>query len=450
MDRLPSEILDRVPPNNQDAEKGVLGSMLLDERKCDDIASLLRPEDFYAIANGTLYGHIIALHNEHGKTDPTLLLNRLEAAGDLEKIGGSAYIADVLHSVPHAGNATYYAKIVREKATLRKVIAAGTEMVRDGYEANGNPTEILDRAESELSAIELNVADNEPVSIAEAAVEAIARIDRIIERGRSAGVPTGLIDYDRDHGGLFPGELTILAARPGVGKTSLALQIAEHNGQTEQLVYFASLEMSRSELSIRQACGYSGVSNRLVRTGRLEQSDQSKLSEAFSRQAKAMIDIDDRSALTVAAVRRAIRKRMKRGLSLVVIDYLQLVTPGDRKLPREQQVAGIVRQLKETAREHEIPILCLCQLNRQSSDEYEIPKLSQLRESGAIEQDADVVWFISKHKPSDTEYHNSILMVAKNRNGETGPLRLNWDGPRTRFSCPELPANAYDEFGEFT
>ena len=167
-----------------------------------------------------------------------------------------------------------------------------------------------------------------------------------------------------------------------------------------------------------------------------EHGESRRLSEALSRQSKASLEIHDRSALTVAAIRREIRKRKKRGLTLAIVDYLQLVTPEDRRLPREQQVARMVRQLKETAREYDVPILCLCQLNRQA-DGDETPRLSQLRESGAIEQDADVVLFLQSHEPKEGETHNAVLTVAKNRNGETGPLRLNWDGSRTRFSCPD-------------
>jgi len=223
------------------------------------------------------------------------------------------------------------------------------------------------------------------------------------------------------------------------------LQIAYHNADRGRLVYFASLEMSAVELSIRQACGEGGVSNRLVRIGRLGGNDTARLSEAFNHQAAAALEIHDLASLTVASIRREIRKRKKRSLALAVVDYLQLVTPEDRRLPREQQVARMVRGLKETAREYEIPILCLCQLNRMT-DADEVPRLHHLRESGAIEQDADMVLFLSTRQPTDTEPHNAILTVAKNRNGETGPLRLMWDAPRTRFSCfdpnPEFAAYA--------
>jgi replicative DNA helicase len=265
----------------------------------------------------------------------------------------------------------------------------------------------------------------------------MARIDAIQRHGHAGGVPTGLIDFDRDHGGLFPGELIILAARPGCGKSSLALQIAKHNGERGRLVYFASLEMSKEELSLRMACGDAGVSNRLVRNGTLEREASHKLAEALAEQGNMNIDIHDEAGLSVAAIRREIRRRKKRGLTLAVIDYLQLITPDDSRVVREQQVATITRDLKNTARKYAIPILCLCQLNRQV-DEYEIPKLSHLRESGAIEQDSDVVMFLSRHRQNDSEPHNATWTVAKNRNGETGSLRMEWDGPRTRFSCAPI------------
>jgi len=428
-----SEILDRLPPQDIDAERGVIGSLLHAPAKCDDVASIVRAEDFYADANRKLFAHLLAMHEAGGRIDLLLLRERLKRLGDLEAVGGVAYLAEVAQSVPYAANWAYYARIVARLARLRAMIHAGTEILRAAYDLAADPDAVIDAAEASLSAVRLSAEGADPVPVAEAAIAASDHIDRIHERQGGVGVPTGIPDLDADQGGLFPGELTILAARPGVGKTSFALQVAAHNAAAGRLVYFASLEMSASELATRLACGDSGVSNRRIRTGRLDRGDMRALSEAMAKQSTMRLDIHDRPRLTVAEIRRQIRRRKRKGLALAVVDYLQLVSPADRRVPREQQVATIVRTLKETAREYDLPIVCLCQLNRQA-DADEIPRLSQLRESGAIEQDADVVLFLSRREPTEREPHNAILAIAKNRNGETGPRKLMWDGPTTRFS----------------
>lgn len=435
----PSEILDQMPPADPEAERWVVGSIILKHSSLDDLG-FLTPADFYDENLSALFAWLHGRHRRGEPIDQGFLLKRF--TGD----EWAARITEIVHATPYAAHAVHYAKIVVEKAEFRRLREIGVKLLQDAHRAEGEPAAVLERVETELANIRMgDEGDGEPVPLAAAAVQASIQMDTIQRRGQSSGVPTGLFHYDNDQGGLFPGELTILAARPGIGKTSLALQVAQYNANCGRLVYFASLEMSAVELSIRLACGESGVSNRLVRIGKFGRNDSTRLSEALAHQANCALDIHDRSALTVASIRREIRKRKKRGLVLAVVDYLQLVTPEDRKLPREQQVARMVRQLKETAREYNIPILCLCQLNRQV-DGDETPKLYHLRESGAIEQDADVVLFLSTHSPTIAEPHNAILTVAKNRNGETGALRLDWDGPRTRFSCPEVAG--YQRDGE--
>ena len=425
-----SEIFDECPPANPEAERWTVGSAILKPSVLDDL-NFLQPADFYDETLSAVFAWLDDRHRRDEPIDMGLLGQHFKSDD------WAARIAEIIQATPHALHAVHYGRIVARLAKYRRLQDIGVNLIQDAHRAEGEPEEVLDRIETELAGVRFTEGDGEPITLTDAAVQAILRIDEIQRRGKSAGVPTGLFSFDNDQGGLFPGELAILAARPGVGKTSLALQIANHNASQERLVYFASLEMSAAELSIRLACGESGVSNRLVRIGQLNQDDSWRLSESLNRQAKVSLEIHDRAALTVAAIRREIRKRKKRGLTLAIVDYLQLVTPDDRRLPREQQVARMVRQLKETAREYDVPILCLCQLNRQA-DGDEAPRLSQLRESGAIEQDADVVLFLSKHEPTEPEPHNAILTVAKNRNGETGPLRLNWDGPTTRFSCPSI------------
>ncbi|MEN6368063.1 MAG: DnaB-like helicase C-terminal domain-containing protein [Thermoguttaceae bacterium] len=441
MSTATSEILDQRPPADPEAERWVVGSAILRPSVLDDL-TFLQPSDFYDETLATVFGWLRDRHQRGEPIDVGLLGQHFK--GD----DWTARLAEIIQAVPVAHHAAYYGRIVATVAKWRCLRNVGEDLIQQAQMAEGEPETLLDAVESKLSTLTLTAGDGEPVTSADAAVQAITHIDAIQQRGQSDGVPTGLFSFDNDQGGLFPGELTILAARPGVGKTSLALQVASHNAERGRLVYFASLEMSAVELSIRLACGESGVSNRSVRIGQFRDGETDRLADALRRQSSMALEIHDRAALTVAAIRREIRKRKKRGLALAVVDYLQLVTPEDRRLPREQQVARMVRSLKETAREYQIPILCLCQLNRQA-DGDDIPRLSQLRESGAIEQDADVVLFLSKHEPTKAEQHNAILTVAKNRNGETGPIRMNWDGPTTRFSCPEEIA-PHKEFAEFS
>ncbi len=435
------EILDDQPPAELNAEKMVVSAVMHKPSLLDELS--LAANDFYADDLQAVYAALAEMHRRGDPIDFGLLLRRFD--GD----DWAAKLAEILHANPYGSHVplsivAHHAKLIVRAAKLRRLQDIGETLIQSAHSGDDEPEEVLERAETALASIRMTPGDGEPVSAMTAALEATARIDAIRERGNGGGVPTGISSFDLDQGGLFPGELIVLAARPGCGKTSLALQIAHHNAGRGRLVYFASLEMSAVELSLRAACGASGVSNRLVRIGKIGPDESRRLANALAEQSKAALEIHDRSALTVASIRREIRKRTKRGLVLAVIDYLQLITPEDRRIPREQQVAGMVRQLKETAREYEIPILCLCQLNRQADGE-ETPRLSHLRESGAIEQDADVVLFLQQHEPDENETHNAILTVAKNRNGETGALRLNWDGSRTRFSIPGHP-----EFAEFS
>ena len=427
---------DRLPPQNLEAEKSVIGCMLLDSDTADDVMPILHAEDFYSDVNAKLFTQMVKMVDEGIKIDPTLLMSRLRDSGELDAIGGAAYLAEVAQSVAVAAHAKHYAEIVRQKATLRRLRVVASNLLNDVQATVDTPEAILERSEAALSDIRMGTEETEPVTLFNATSEAITQIDAIQQRGYSAGVLTGLASFDTDQGGLFPGELIVLAARPGIGKTSFALQVAHHIAAKSRLVYFASLEMSAVELSIRLACSLSGVSSRLVRTGRFTTQDAGKLNSAMIEQSRAALDIHDQAGLTVAEIRRQIRKRKKRDLTLAIVDYLQLLSVEDRRIPREQQVARITKSLKKTAREYEIPILCLCQLNRLADGE-EQPKLAHLRESGAIEQDADMVLFLAPHKPTELARNNASLIVAKNRNGETGPIPLDWHPSRTQFTCTE-------------
>ena len=456
--RVSSEILDRLPPHNLDAEKGVLGSILLDPNLADDVALVLRPEDFYAEANEKLYRHLLAMHDDGKRIDATLLLERLRSTGDLELIGGAAYIGEVAHSVPYASNAVYYAEIVRAKATLRALIHASTEILRDAYEPTLDPRELVGRAEEQIFAVHDERSTDQITTIEDLMHEAFARIDAQLEHGGSTGVPTGFTDLDKLTGGLHDSEFVVLAARPSMGKTALATNIAEYVAiEANVATLFVSLEMARLELAQRMLCSQGRIDANKFRSGFLNGDDRNKLVEASNKMSKVPLFVDDTPARTVTEIAACARRlKRKNNLGLVVIDYLQLIQPDDPRDPRQEQVAKMARRLKALARELKIPVLCLAQLNRQveQGKEGHRPRLSHLRESGAIEQDADVVMFVHREEYYHTREEamekglcgQADIMVAKQRNGPTGDIKLAWFGNFTRFE--NLSQKPYDEFME--
>jgi replicative DNA helicase len=457
--RVTSEILDRLPPQNLDAEKGVLGSILLDPNLCDDVAVMLRPEDFYADAHQKLYAHLLEMHEGGGRIDATLLVERLRTAGDLEAIGGPAYLAEVLHAVPHAANAVYYANIVRDKATLRALIHASTEILRDAYEPTLDPREMLGRAEEQIFAVHDQRSSDQIINAHDLMVEAFDRIDARLERREGVGVPTGFQDLDNLTGGLHDSELIILAARPSMGKTALATNIAEYVAIDANVpTLFVSLEMARIELAQRMLCSQGRIDASKFRSGFISKDDRSKLVEASAKLSKAPMFVDDTPSRTCTEIAASARRLKRRhGLGFIVIDYLQLIQPDDPRDPRQEQVAKMARRLKAMARELKVPVLCLGQLNRQveAGKEGHRPKLSHLRESGAIEQDADVVMFIHREEYYHTREEaqqeglagQADVIVAKQRNGPTGDVKLAWFDKYTRFE--NLSQKPYEEFGDF-
>ncbi len=457
--KVSSEILDRLPPQSLDAEKGVLGSLLIDPELCDDIALILRSEDFYADANQKLYAHVMAMHDEGVRIDATLLLERLRSGGDLEAIGGPAYLAEVLHAVPYAANAVYYAGIVRDKATLRSLIHASTEILRDAYEPTLDPRELVNRAEEQIFAVRDQRSSDQITSIQDLLVEAFDKIDARLEHGEGEGVPTGFQDLDNLTGGLHGSEFVVLAARPSMGKTALATNIAEHVAiEANVPTLFVSLEMAKLELAQRMLCSQGRIDASKFRSGFLSKEDRSKLVEASAKLGKAPFFVDDTPARTCTEIAACARRlKRKQDLGLVVIDYLQLINPDDPRDPRQEQVAKMARRLKALARELKIPVLCLAQLNRQTEQgkEGHRPRLSHLRESGAIEQDADVVMFIHREEYYHTREEamekgicgQADIIVAKQRNGPTGDIKVAWFDKYTKFE--NLSQKPYEEFGDF-
>ncbi len=456
--KVNSEILDRQPPCNLDAERGVLGSILLLPLVCDDVALVLRPEDFYDDANRTLYTHMRAMHDDGRRIDTTLLVERLKNSGQFEAVGGAAYLADVLQSVPTAANAVYYAEIVKNKATLRSLIHSSTEILRDAYDESHEPREMLARAEQKIFSILDDRGAGELSNIRDILQEAMVRIDaRMKHEHVIGGIETGFRDFDTLTGGLHDSELIILASRPSMGKTAMALNIAEHSSlNSGTATLFVSLEMSSVELADRMLCSLAEVNGQRLRNGTISNDDRRKLVAKAAEMSQAPLFVDDtpnRTMTEIAAAARRLKRKAK--LGLVIIDYLQLIEPDNPRDPRQEQVAKIARRLKGLARELKLPVLCLAQLNRQAEITRDNrPRLSHLRESGAIEQDADVVMFIHREEyyQSNEEDRAKVagqadLIIAKQRNGPIGELKLSWHKDTTRFR--DSAVRPYDEFEQY-
>ena len=421
-------------PANLDAERAVLGSILLKPDVCDDVALVIRAEDFSDEPLQTLYRHLIDLHDSGKRIDATIVVERLKTQGDFERIGGAGMIADVVQAVPHAAHATHYAHIVRDKAMLRSLIDASTDILRDAYDAADEPRELVSRAEAKIFQILEHRSAAEAKPIEKVLEEVMVRMDaRMKHEHALGGVETGFTDLDSLCGGLHNSELIILAARPSMGKTAFAMNIAEHVSINLRMpVLFVSLEMASLELADRLLCSAAQVNGHRLRNGTISQEDRRRLVQKSSEIGAAPLFIDDtpsRTLTEIAAVARRL-KRKQGGLSLIVIDY-----------PRQEQVARIARRLKAMSRELDIPVLCLAQLNRQAEVSRDNrPRLNHLRESGAIEQDADVVMFVHREEYYQTNDEDrervrgqAEIIIAKQRNGPIGDVKLLWQHDFTRF-----------------
>ena len=458
--KTPAEVLDRQPPHNLDAELGVLGSILLKPDVCDEIATLIRHEDFYDETHGLLFAHMQDMHNAGKRIDITLLVDRLKKAGDFEKIGGASFLARVSQAVPNAAHAAYYANIVREKAVYRSVIDASTSILNRAYEQSQDAKEFLNFAEQQMFAVMNRRTTSNVAMISDVLLKAMERIDQRL-RGTlgTDAVETGFANLDQLTGGLHNSELIILAARPSMGKTAFAMNIAEnvaiHQGVP---TLFVSLEMSAMELADRLLCSVGRINGHRLRNGTLPQDERRRLVATAGKVSHGKLHVDDspsRSVTEIAAAARRIKRREGR-LGLIVIDYLQLIEPDNPSDPRQEQVAKIARRLKGLARELEAPVLCLAQVNRQTEDAREHrPRLSHLRESGAIEQDADVVMFVHREEyyrrgdERDQYAGQAEVIIAKQRNGPIGDIELVWRKEYTRFEdkAPER-LEEFDNYAE--
>jgi len=434
----------RSMPESLAAEAAVLGSMIVDPRCIGDVIELLNRNAFYHSEHQMLFDAIITLYeNNRGEgIDGVLVRDELERRKQMEAIGGPEYLRRVIESVPSSANVQYYAEIVREKMLLRETISAATEILNDAYDESGTAGEKLDEAERKIFA----VTDKRITSSAIALKDLVTRAYELIEKREGThvtGLPTGYYELDDKTCGLQNGEMIIIAGRPSMGKTALALNIAEHIGIIEKIpLAIFSLEMGRQQLAERFLCSYSGIDAQLVRKGMLSTDHYQKLVEACGVVSEAPIYIDDTAALTPLEIRaKARRLRSTYGIRCILVDYLQLMHIGTNRVEsRQQEISTISRYLKSLARELNAPVVVLSQLNRSPEGrEGHRPRMSDLRESGSIEQDADVVMLLHRedyyHRGEDGyEPDNTAeVIIAKQRNGPTGTIKLTFREKCTRF-----------------
>ncbi|AMV20451.1 replicative DNA helicase [Planctomyces sp. SH-PL14] len=428
-----------VPPQDLEAERCVLGSMLCDQRAIDEVTPIVEVDHFYADANRKLFLAIREMHERGIRgIDAVTLRNEMEKRGQLDDVGGQNYIIAVIATVPHAAHAEYYANIVRSKYVLRSVIESCTDSIREARDGNDESEEILARAEHRLFEIVERQSGTAKIKLKDILEDTFSRIfDRMGADGQR-GVPSGFDSLDKILTGFHPSELIILAARPSMGKTALVCNLALAVARANRGVLVFSLEQSKLELGERLLCIEAQISGHKLRLGELSEQEQFALTEAAESLRGYSILIDDQPGQTMTRI-AAISRRTKRSddIGLIVIDYLQLIESEDRHIPREQQISSITRRLKCLAKSLSVPVIALGQLNRAvESREDKKPKLSDLRESGAIEQDADVVMFL--HRPDAYEPENrpgeADLIVAKNRSGPTGLAGLVWQKHAMKFA----------------
>lgn len=439
--QVTSEILDRAPPSRVEAEQAVLGSMLIHPDCCDDVALVLESSDFYDDANATIYSHLRRLRDKGRPIDIQLLVESLQSASELETAGGLEHLAKVAGSVPNAAHAVAYAEVVREASLRRSIINVSTESLRDAYDDTVQAGELMGRTEQAVFAIaERMIAA--PQSMADVFAAAMEAIDGRRNSGGVSGVKTGLGALDGALNGLQDQELIVLAGRPSMGKSALAINIATNASvRNEVPTLIISLEMSAQSMAERMLSSLGRVDGEKMRSGRLSQDDYQSLIAAQDRIYSAPLWIDDSATLTVSQIASLARRhKRKHNLGLLVVDYLGYVQPSSTLVQRQEQVAEISRGLKAIAKSVGIPVLVVAQLNRKAEDSKDNrPKLSHLRESGAIEQDADVVMFV--HRP---EYYltgpekeaaagKAEIIIAKNRNGPIADVDVLWSKATTTF-----------------
>ena len=432
---------ERVPPQNIEAEQSVLGAMLIKKEAITQAQELLRPDDFYREAHRIVFETMLELAGDNEAVDLVTLTEALRKKEMLEKVGGISFITALANYVPTAANIVYHAQIVKEKSELRHLIDAATEIASAAYEATDDVKDIMDDAEKKILAVAANQTGGAFEPIRRLVIDTIGRIETLYEnQGGLTGISTGFRDLDRDTSGLQKSDLILVAARPSMGKTAFTLNIATYAALHGHTVAFFSLEMSKEQLVQRMLCSEGGIDSQRLRTGQLEDGDWDKLIATADRISKASIFIDDTAGINIMDLRsKARRLKAEHGLDLIVIDYLQLMQGRTKSNNdnRQQEISEISRSLKALARELDVPVVALSQLSRSvESRTVKKPMLSDLRESGSLEQDADIVMFLYRedYYDQETERKNiTEVIIAKHRNGPIGTIELFFQKEFTKF-----------------
>ena len=423
---------ERVPPQNIEAEQAVLGAMLIKKEAIAEVQEILQPDDFYREAHRIVYEAMVQLQNNDEAVDLVTLTEQLRKSEQLDKIGGLAFITQLANAVPTAANVVYHAKIVKEKAELRSLINAATAIASAAYEDNTDVENIMDDAEKKILAVANRQNGGAFESMKSIVMRTFERINVLYEsKGGLTGISSGFKDLDKLTAGLQKSDLILVAARPSMGKTAFTLNIASYVGTHGGKVAFFSLEMSKEQLMQRMLCAEGGIDATKLRTGQLDTQEWNKLVHVADTLSRAPIYIDDTAGITVMELRsKARRLKAEHGLDLIIIDYLQLMQgrPSKNGDNRQQEISEISRSLKALARELDVPVIALSQLSRSvESRQIKKPMLSDLRESGSLEQDADIVMFLYRedYYDKDTENKNiTDIIVAKHRNGPVDTLSL--------------------------
>lgn len=442
-------IEERVPPQNIEAEQSVLGAMLIDKEAIAKATEILTSDDFYREAHRVIFNAILELYNKNEAVDMVTITDILRRDNKLEDIGGIAYITSLANAVPTAANIKYHADIVSEKSVLRQLVRVSTEIAAMGYEANDDVGVLLDNAESRILEIANRKKTSDFTPISDVLMDSVQNIEKLLNnKGGLTGIPTGFTDLDKLTSGLHPSDFIILAARPSMGKTALALNIVQNvalrahkkiGGEPRSVAFF-SLEMSKEQLVNRMLCAEANIDSQRLRIGEMGPNDWDSLWVACDAMSNAKIYIDDTAGITAMEMRsRARRLKVEHGLDLIVVDYLQLMQGSGRRnnlADRQQEVSEISRSLKALARELDVPVIALSQLSRGvEARQVKRPMLSDLRESGSLEQDADIVAFLYRedYYNPDTENKHTELIIAKHRNGPVDTVNLFFHKQFTKF-----------------
>ncbi len=436
--------ISRIPPNDIEAEQAVLSSMLFDKEAVSIAYEAIKGDDFYQPNNKAIFESMIELFVKNVPVDIVTVKNRLTEKGVLEQVGGMEYLTVLAGGYYTSAHIKQYSKIIEQKSILRRLIKASNEILSESFQGSEPVDVILENAEKSIFEISQNINSKEFSHINEILVESVNKIEQIyMSKAKITGLETGFVDFDYKTAGLQPSDLILIAARPSMGKTAFALNIAQHVAVRKNIpTAIFSLEMSKEQLVNRLLCSEAMIDAQKLRTGDLDDNDWTKIIDALEPLSKATLYIDDTPGISVTEIRAKCRRlKLEKGLGLIVIDYLQLMSGSTKTESRQQEISEISRSLKAIAREIEAPVIALSQLSRACEARADHrPMLSDLRESGAIEQDADVVSFLYR----DEYYHEDSedkgiaeVIIAKQRNGPTGTVKLRWLGQFTRFVSAE-------------